>query len=88
MSLQPMGSIRAGWRRGFCGRGPATQRRIADDLAGSDDADAVGVDRIDQAGAALDPFAFPANLRDGVVGEVGRAEDGGVLVEAQNRVRT
>ena len=81
------GLDQGGMAQRILGRGPAAQRGVADDLAGSDDADVVGVDRIDEAGAALDPLAFPANLRDGIVGEVGSAEDGGVLVEAQNGVR-
>ena len=56
-------------------------------LPGPDDADVIGVDGVDQADASRDPLAFPADLGDGIVGEIGGAGDGGVLFETQSGVR-
>ena len=39
-------------------------------------ADVLGVDGVDEPHVPLYPLALPADVRDGVVGEVGRPEDG------------
>jgi hypothetical protein len=60
-----------GVAEGVLGVGPAAQGGVADDFAGPDDANVGGVKRVDEAQAALNPFAFPADLGDGIVGEIG-----------------
>src|SRR5579862_5263157 len=65
---------------------PAAERRVANDLAWADNPDMIGVNRVNQADAPLYPFPFPANLRDRIIGKIGRSDDCGVLVEPQNRV--
>src|ERR1035438_9340396 len=52
----------------------------------ADDAGMSGVDGVDEGGAALNPLAFPTHLADGIIREIRAAEDGRVLVEAQERV--
>src|ERR1039457_1096106 len=66
--------------------GAASQRGIAGDPAGADDAGMSGVDGVDEGGAALNPLAFPTHLADGIIREIRAAEDGRVLVDAQERV--
>src|ERR1035438_5859227 len=68
------------------GVGAAAQGGIAGDAAGADDSGVAGVVCIDEGSAALDPLAFPAHLADGIVREIGAAEDSGILVETQERV--
>src|SRR5882757_8965389 len=62
----------------------ATQCRVPYDPAWTDDSDMVGIDGIEKTGAALDPFAFPSDLQDGVVGEVGRSDDRGALFQPES----
>src|ERR1035441_7767311 len=66
--------------------GAAAQRGVADDSAGADDTGMSGIDSVDEGCAALDPLAFPAHLADGIIREIGSAENGRILVEAQERV--
>jgi hypothetical protein len=75
-----------GVAEGVLGVGPAAQGGVADDFAGADDANVIGVKRVDEAQAALNPFAFPADLGDGIVGEVGGSADDGVFVQAEKGV--
>ena len=67
---------------------PSAECGIADDLARADDADVLRVDGVDQADVAGNPFAFPAHLRDRIIGEIGRAANGGVLFQPEGDVRT
>ena len=66
--------------------GSSAQRCVADDLSRPDDADVFGIDGVNQTDVPLDPFAFPANLRHRVIGEVRCSEYRGIPIETKNRV--
>ena len=70
--VQPMGSIRAGWRSGFCalGRPPSAALPM---ICPGRRCRCAGVDGVDEADVSRNPFAFPADLGHGVIGEVGCA---------------
>ncbi len=53
-----------------CG-GASADGRAAGDFSGADDGDVAGVDGVDEADVAGDPLAFPSDLGDGIVGEIG-----------------
>src|ERR1700691_2566142 len=73
-------------QRAFGGR-TAAECRIPHDFAGSDDADMVGIDGVDQAGAARYPFSLPADLGDWIVFEIRCSYDGGIFFQTEKRIR-
>ena len=66
--------------------GPASQGYVTGDFPGTGDPDIHGIEGIDQAHTSRDPLTLPTDLRDGIIGEVGAAEKGGIFLETQGRV--
>ncbi len=72
-------------QRILCG-GPAAQGSVAGYLSRSGDADIGGVEGIDQAYPAGNPFALPAHLGNRIIGEIRAAQEDRILFQAQRGV--
>ncbi len=64
----------------------AHNRGIADDLALSGDTDVLRIHGRDEADKSLDPAAFPANLGERIVSQIGRSQNRRARIEAQKGV--